>query len=377
MKVLVAGDYCPNRRIKPLIEQGEYDKIFSDIKPIIRDSDYSIVNFETCINSSDDKPISKLGPNLGCSEKSLDALKWAGFNCVTLANNHFKDFGDSAVNRTLASLTKFGFDKVGGGNNITEASELLIKNINNKTLAVVNACEHEFSIATKEQGGSNPLNPIQQFYAIQEARKKADYVLVIIHGGLENYQLPSPRMQELYRYFIDSGADAVVNHHQHCYSGYEIYKNKPIFYGLGNFCFDSFEEWKTDQMWNEAFVVRIDFSDERTGFELIPVLQCGKFPTIELVKDKNDFMKSIELLNQNILNADILESAISSRYEQTRLNVEWIFEPYRTGILYKLFQKGFLPHFMTRKSKKVWGLIDYIDCETHRDRLLYLFSNMK
>jgi poly-gamma-glutamate synthesis protein (capsule biosynthesis protein) len=45
-------------------------------------------------------------------------------------------------------------------------------------------------------------------------------------------------MVETYRFFIEAGADAVVNHHQHCICGYEVYKGKPIFYGLGNFCFD-------------------------------------------------------------------------------------------------------------------------------------------
>lgn len=52
-----------------------------------------------------------------------------------------------------------------------------------------------------------------------------------MHGGHEHYQLPSLRMQETYRFFIDAGADVVVNHHQHCFSGYEIYNNKYIFMG--------------------------------------------------------------------------------------------------------------------------------------------------
>ena len=85
----------------------------------------------------------------------------------------------------------------------------------------------------------NPLLPIQQFYKIQEAKENADYVLVIVHGGIEHYQLPTSRMIETYRFFIDAGADAVVNHHQHCYSGYERYKSKPIIYGLGNLLFDN------------------------------------------------------------------------------------------------------------------------------------------
>ena len=77
-------------------------------------------------------------------------------------------------------------------------------------MAVINCCEHEFSVTTGDFPGANPLNPIRQFYKISEARKDADYVVVIVHGGHEMLQLPSPRMQELYRYFIDVGADAVI-----------------------------------------------------------------------------------------------------------------------------------------------------------------------
>jgi poly-gamma-glutamate synthesis protein (capsule biosynthesis protein) len=121
---------------------------------------------------------------------------------------------------------------VGGGTNLQEASKILYKKIDEKVLALINCCENEFSIATEVTAGSNPLNPIQQYYAIQEAKSKADYVLVIVHGGHELWQLPSPRMQETYRFFIDAGADAVVNHHQHCYSGYEIYKKKPYILNL-------------------------------------------------------------------------------------------------------------------------------------------------
>ena len=51
---------------------------------------------------------------------------------------------------------------------------------------------------------------------VEEAKKKADFVLVIVHGGSEHFQLPTPRMQATYRFFVDAGADAVVNHHQHC-----------------------------------------------------------------------------------------------------------------------------------------------------------------
>ena len=75
------------------------------------------------------------------------------------------------------------------------------------------------------------MNPISIYYDLLEARKNADIIICITHGGHEGYNLPSPRMQSLYRFSIDCGADVVVNHHQHCYSGYEQYHNGYIFFG--------------------------------------------------------------------------------------------------------------------------------------------------
>ena len=98
-------------------------------------------------------------------------------------------------------------------------------------------------------------------------------MLVIVHVGPEHYQLLIPRMKEMYRFFIDVGADVVVNHHQHCFSGYEIYKEKPIFYGLGNFCFD----WigKRNGMWNEGLLLSLTLDlNHKRQFVLIPYRQC-------------------------------------------------------------------------------------------------------
>ena len=76
-----------------------------------------------------------------------------------------------------------------------------IKEIAGEKLAVINICENEWTIATKTSGGSAPLNLITNIHKIAEAKKNSDYVLVIVHGGTEHYQLPSPRMKETYRFF--------------------------------------------------------------------------------------------------------------------------------------------------------------------------------
>ncbi len=229
MRVLIAGDFCPQYRLAELFNKEDYQSVLGDVKDAIAGTDYSIVNFECPIADEEDKPITKAGPNLRCSKNGLKAVKWAGFDCVTLANNHFNDFGASGIKKTILACKEIELDAVGGGMNLAEAAHILYKGVCGKQLAIINCCEHEFSIATESRAGSNPLNPIQQYYAIKEARGKADYVLVIVHGGHEHYQLPNPRMQETYRFFIDAGADAVVNHHQHCYSGYEILMVSPFF----------------------------------------------------------------------------------------------------------------------------------------------------
>ena len=87
-------------------------------------------------------------------------------------------------------------------------------------------------------------------------------------------------MQKWYRHFVDMGADAVVNHHQHCISGYEIYQEKPIFYGLGNFCFDSFREQPVSQ-WNYGYAVKLTV-DKKISVDLIPYTQFAEQPKLNL-----------------------------------------------------------------------------------------------
>lgn len=280
MNVLIAGDFCDRYRISDLIARGNYASLFDDIKYLTEQADVSIINFEFPIVLHAGVPITKSGPTLQGQPAAVDAVKYAGFNVCTLANNHILDQGTKCCIETRELLENAGIKTVGIGKNSAEAATVLYINQKEKgTLAIVNCCEHEFSIATATTAGANPLNPIQQYYNIQEARTKADYVLVIVHGGHEHYALPSPRMKETYRFFIDAGADAIINHHQHCYSGYEIYHGKPIFYGLGNLLFDHKSE--RHGPWNEGFMVSLRL-DKQTlpQFELYPYTQCNERPSV-------------------------------------------------------------------------------------------------
>lgn len=374
-KILIAGDFCPQARVAHFFEKKKFEIVLGGVKEVVSGADYSIVNFECPVTYGGELPIEKCGMNLQCSEEGAEAVRWAGFDCVTLANNHFYDFGEKGVDSTLKALSKFGINTVGGGKNLREASEILFKDIAGEKLAIINCCEHEFSIATETSGGANPLNSIQQYYKIKEAKKTADYVLVIVHGGNEYYQLPSPRMKETYRFFIDAGADAVVNHHQHCFSGYEVYNEKPIFYGLGNFCFD--EKNNYGRLWNEGFVVELGLQAKGVTFNLIPYLQCADSPSVKLLNQQESELLKEKIRELNAIIAD--ETELQKRYsafvEHSLSSVDFLFEPYSGRIAKGLYRRHLLPSIINDKRKLL--LQGFIQCESHLPKIMKFLTNRK
>lgn len=375
MKVIIAGDYCEHDQVSPLVKNKSFGVLFDEIVPVVKDNDYAIVNFEFPVAENNCLPIEKCGPHLKGSKASIDALKYAGFNVCTLANNHILDQGEACCLETKRLLEEVGFKTVGIGTSISNASNVLYLDKDGQKLAVINCCEHEFSIATSTTAGANPLNPISQYYKIQEARQKADFVLVIVHGGHEMCQLPSPRMKELYHFFIEIGADAVVNHHQHCYSGYETYKGKLIVYGLGNFLFD----WvgRQNQIWNEGYMLSIDFSDKGVDFELYPYAQCDGTVGVFLLNGEKQklFWENIKRLNEVIEDDVLLKQQHEEWIMKNKGSFLTIFQPYYFRITKILFNKGLLPSFITKNKRQ--QILNYINCESHLDKLRIILNNTK
>lgn len=373
IKVLIAGDFCDNGRVSPLIAEGNFAELFAEVKPIVEAADYSLVNFEFPVVEGAPSPIEKCGPCLKGQKKAIDAIKYTGFKCATLANNHILDHSESNCLNTKALLETAGVETVGVGKNAKEARNVLYNNIKGETLAVINCCEHEFSIATETTAGANALNPVQQYYAIKEAREKADYVLVVVHGGHEHFQLPSPRMKETYRFFIDAGADAVVNHHQHCYSGYEVYNGKPIFYGIGNFCFDS--ENKRDSIWNEGFLLTLNFASGSTAFELCPYVQCNESPSVVpmLGERREAFYEKISELNRIIADDALLRESHIRWMDQSISDIKMLFSPFSFRLFRSLVSRKILPPILSRKRQI--RMLAFLQCESHICRIQHILKN--
>ncbi len=362
IKVIIAGDFSPMNRVENSLKFGTFP--VSALGEVNKSNDLFILNFETSIAANNSKGITKLGPNLKCTEKVISFLKEAGVSAVTLANNHTMDYGEDGLMNTINLLNQCGIKYVGAGNNKKEAQEPLYLSQGEESLAIINCCEHEFSYAEDSKAGTNPLEPISQYYSIKEAKNKADHVIVIVHGGHEFYNLPSLRMQETYRFFIDAGADAVINHHQHCYSGFEYWHGKPIYYGLGNLCFD----WPGRlPSFYTGYCVRLHLG-ETVSSEEIPYTQCLDDPVVK-VGEFDGFRESLEKLNQIINDPDKLKCELENYFDSMGKSCEGVLTPFTNEYVKELVKRGYLPKLISEKKKMHWKA--YIDCESHRDVMLH------
>lgn len=364
MKILVAGDFVPRHRVVAQIDNDDFSCL-DEVCPIVEAADYAIVNFESPVVNREVAPMIKTGPNLKCSDKAMACIAYAGFDCVTLANNHFRDYGEAGVEDTLSSCKIHGIDYVGGGKDLSEARSILYKEIGQEKLAIINVCENEWSVATSKQGGACGMDVVDVCHRLKTAHEKADFVLLIIHGGVELYNLPTSEMKKLYRFYAEMGADAIVNHHQHCYSGYEIYQDTPIFYGIGNFCFD---KENPDDSWSSGFMVSLDTVSK--AFELLPYRQGTKDNAgVCLMNDKDDFVKTIENLNEVIKDDEKLLNEYDKMLSSAKPLWVSLLNPYQGKLLNRLAKWGLIPSFINDQRRN--RLYNLVLCESHRGRLLY------
>lgn len=369
IKILIAADIVPRIGDEEAFKKVS-PKIFEEISPFVRDADMSIVNLEAPVVAEGFSPIIKSGPVLHTSAETVEALKNVGFTSVTLANNHFFDQGQTGVENTISACHRFDMEYLGGGKDVDEARRILLKDIRGKRVAFINACENEFSIANNEHGGSNPLDLIHMQEDITAAKRDADYVLAIIHGGVEQYQYPTPRMKRWYRHFVDLGVDAVVNHHQHCMCGYEVYAGKPIFYGLGNFYFPRRHNAPHYKSWGYGYAVILSLG-ETIGYEMIPYAQ-----DIDGIRTRNRSEFEIEMDNLCLPIAD--DAALQKQFDEYILDckrsIELAMMPniLRCRIVSALIRRGVFGEIY--KGKQVSALKNRLACESHYEKTRRLFE---
>lgn len=372
MDIIFAGDFCPYGRLSNI----DFDNtciISEQVCEIIQKANLSFVNFECPIVDSQLQPIDKQGPCLCSPPKAMGYIKKVGFTGITIANNHIRDYGGRGVLNVIDAANDIGLVYVGAGAKEDPQKDILYYQHNDYTIAIINCCENEFS-TINDTASASAINPIRHYYLIKEAKRKCDMVFVVVHGGIEHYQYPTNRMVQTYRFFIDAGADAVINHHQHCPCGYEEYKGKPIFYGIGNFCFDW--DGKRNSIWNIGYLVRIKVDNNDIQYDVIPYRQCDRTPTVDLLggESLNSFDIMIQSLCISFDDTHLLNDLLKDYNSKNDFLYRKMLEPYTGKITTGLFRRGLLPS--TLNKARILAMKDFMSCESHYERLNELLERL-
>ena len=249
VRINIAGDFCVKH-----LGNLSFGKA---LKQLLDDSDINVINLEGPILSDTPQPISKSGPCIYQDPKVPSFLERNGFNAIATANNHIMDYGKDSLLNTKKTFSKA---KLFGSGNFTEAYRIEVFQIKNKRVGLLSLTQYEFGVLGYEDYNQDVIGAAWLCHPfvdelIINSKQQCDFLIVIPHAGLENYELPLPEIRSIYRHFINMGADAVIGGHPHIPQCNETFKGKPIVYSIGNFCFDSFNE--ENLFWNVGMIVSI------------------------------------------------------------------------------------------------------------------------
>ena len=269
MRITFASDMSFNYiETAPSAENAR--KIMKEPAEIMSKSDFRMVNLENIFgDKATGEPIIKSGPNLISDDGYMEYVKALNPTIVGLANNHAKDYGEAPMLYTKALLEKEGYIAIGAGKNLDEAyapAEISKDGVNVSIIAV---CENEFGIARRNESGTAGFMLGRVAHGIFDARKKGSKPVVYFHGGNERNPFPSPMKAELYRHFIDIGAEAVIAMHTHCPQGFEMYNGKPIVYSMGNFFFPA-TRLNDRKTWSYGYMSTLDIKNDSISLEIHP-----------------------------------------------------------------------------------------------------------
>lgn len=237
----LVGDILPAGSVARLMEQRGWDYPFREAKALLEAADIAAGNLESAITDrgtpAEDKQYLFRGPR-----EALHAIRDAGFDILSLANNHTLDYGWIGLRDTMDALDDYGIRHVGAGTDDKEAFAPVYLEANGVTVAFIGVSnvvpEVSWKAGPKNPGVAELYDPRRALEAVREADQHADVVVVLAHWGVERAETPEPYQTEKGRQLIDAGADLVIGSHPHVLQGMEAYKGKWIVYSLGNFVFN-------------------------------------------------------------------------------------------------------------------------------------------
>lgn len=244
VRLLFSGDiYLSDHVLNAYDRAGDISGVLDDgYRSLIGEADYFAANQEFPFSSRGQQAPDKQY-TFRLPESRVSLMNEIGVDLVTLANNHALDFGTDALLDTVSALDQAGILHVGAGADSEAARQPAIVDVNGVRVGFIGA-SRVIPVASWTAGASSPgmltaYDPALLVQTIQETRPLCDYLVVLIHWGVERAEMPVDHQTSLGRQCIDAGADLVVGSHPHVLQGIEYYRGKPIVYSLGNFIFGS------------------------------------------------------------------------------------------------------------------------------------------
>ncbi|MEW6411337.1 MAG: CapA family protein [Candidatus Zixiibacteriota bacterium] len=265
---------------------------FERVAPLLADKDVLLGNLEVALTGSA-LAAEKSVPLVGHPEH-VKYLREAGFDILSVANNHILDAGVEGFNDTLATLADNGIRIIGGANRKFPQSDCTLDS-NGIRLGFLAYYIHG---RTVESSGI-VINRLEERAAVADIRRlkqQCHHVVLSLHWGTEKSFYPSPSQIDLAHRLVDSGASIILGHHPHVIQGIEEYKGALIAYSLGNFQFllnPADLPPHKDRRTNRSIILQISLSENTVdSYETIPVIIDDDFVPRECSSEEGEEMLS-------------------------------------------------------------------------------------
>ena len=258
--IAIAGDVQFVEKTATLL--NDPDSAFGPVSDVFRRADLAMVNLESAVTTRG-TPEPKYH-HFRAPSTAYVALRAAGIDAVTIANNHSLDFGRVGLGDTLDFAEKSGVQTFGAGRTATEAYAPWISRVKGTTVAVlgisqVDQLASSWSAGDHRSGIAHASDVSRSLGAVRAASARADLVIVFMHWGQEGNACPTTEMTSFARRLADAGADAIVGTHAHLLQGDGWLGSTYVAYGLGNFV------WRrNDAFSNDTGVLRLGVGADGT-----------------------------------------------------------------------------------------------------------------
>ena len=276
----VVGDVMLARRVGArMAAQGDFAAALRPTANRLASADLTVGNLEGTLSRIG--PPTQGGDSFGADPRVRRGLRLAGFDILSLANNHLGDYGPRSVVETVRRVRETGIVPVGGGADLAEARAPAVVVRNGVRFGVVafdaigetpaagSARPGAFRLRMQPRTGPLNQNDLQRVLdTVRELRPQVDVLMVLPHWGTQYTTRTVADQRRVGRALADAGADLVVGGHPHWVQGVELHRGVPIVYSLGNYVFDMDLSRETQE---GAFVELVFWGSQLKAAEFVPV----------------------------------------------------------------------------------------------------------